>query len=784
MTTTRPDVALNLLGGFILEREGAVVAGRAVQRRRLAVLALLAGSPGGTLSRDRIIGLLWPDAAADQARHLLNDAIYALRRALGDDLIISRGDDLVLNRMAVHCDVFAFEDALAADDLARATQIYRGEYAHGLFVSDAPEFAHWLDRTRAEYRLAWRSALERLALRDAAAGNGSAAAARWERLALDDVGDERFVIAAILAMVKQGRRGAALRLAREHGRVMEELGAAPGPLVAEAVAGTQRPDEERGPRTAAGRSDREQRLSEKQRPNEDQRPTSSAGWPERLFWAQRAAGAGLALAGLLFVAVSTSRERGSASVEEERTALLEGWPKRPANVLVRHAVQETASPAAMRGLFAGERAWRAGRMRTAVEEFERAARADSSLALAWYRLSQASLAADLPEAITLRADSMVTTLASRTAMRERFLLRAYRHFRMGDAETAEQLYRTLVAQYPEFLEGWLQLGETLFHYNPVRGRSLAEAEPAFTRALALDPDNWVARWHLALLAGVRGDFTTHLDVLDQMAAQGAIEPAQRAQLTILRGAARGQLTSPAVRDALGRLDELWLYRTAWVTAVYQQDQEATEAIGRALAYGSQALHPRTSGLGILLLAAIRRGAWAEVERLTAQVAATHPAPAMALSARVTAALAPLPSRPAIYVAETYRLVSAPWPENALEVRARHLWLGLLARQMGATDAALAEARALERMGGDAALIRSMLALDRGDAATALAILTRPEMPVWLGRAATEGPVPKAFERLVRAEALERLGRPQEAAAWRRSLAEHSLGDLALAGRSS
>jgi DNA-binding SARP family transcriptional activator len=59
------------------------MSGVAVQRRRLALLALLAANPDG-LSRDRIIGLLWPERKEDRARHALAQLVHAVRRSMGE----------------------------------------------------------------------------------------------------------------------------------------------------------------------------------------------------------------------------------------------------------------------------------------------------------------------------------------------------------------------------------------------------------------------------------------------------------------------------------------------------------------------------------------------------------------------------------------------------------------------------------------------------------------------------------------------------------------------------
>ena len=59
--------------------------GAAAQPRRLPVLALLAraGRPG--ITREKILMLLWPDEPEERARRSLNQAVYSLRRDLGDE---------------------------------------------------------------------------------------------------------------------------------------------------------------------------------------------------------------------------------------------------------------------------------------------------------------------------------------------------------------------------------------------------------------------------------------------------------------------------------------------------------------------------------------------------------------------------------------------------------------------------------------------------------------------------------------------------------------------------
>lgn len=57
-------------------------------------MALLALAPSGVLPRDRLMGVQWPEASTENARNLLNAAVFAVRRTLGEDVLISQGTSL------------------------------------------------------------------------------------------------------------------------------------------------------------------------------------------------------------------------------------------------------------------------------------------------------------------------------------------------------------------------------------------------------------------------------------------------------------------------------------------------------------------------------------------------------------------------------------------------------------------------------------------------------------------------------------------------------------------
>src|SRR5262249_5622824 len=98
-----PRSRLVTLGGLALTRGERQVDGKAVRRRQLALLALLASAGERGLTRDQLLVRLWGDSVEEKARHSLDQAISELRKALGKDAIVRAGAGLRLNPSLIDC---------------------------------------------------------------------------------------------------------------------------------------------------------------------------------------------------------------------------------------------------------------------------------------------------------------------------------------------------------------------------------------------------------------------------------------------------------------------------------------------------------------------------------------------------------------------------------------------------------------------------------------------------------------------------------------------------------
>ena len=227
---------LTVFGGLTLGLEDGLVSGAMTQRRRLALLALLAVARQRGLSRDKIMAYLWAESDTARARHALNQLLHIQRKLLAGRELFLGGKTLRLSPTAIRTDVGEFEDALDRGDLEAAAAVYGGPFLDGFFLKDAPEFERWAEAQR--HRLARRlcGALVDLANAAAARGEQAPSAEWWRRAAEVDPLDSQIALDLIQALAAAGNRGGALHHARQHAeRLHEELGVTPDPRIVQLV---------------------------------------------------------------------------------------------------------------------------------------------------------------------------------------------------------------------------------------------------------------------------------------------------------------------------------------------------------------------------------------------------------------------------------------------------------------------------------------------------------------------------------------------------------------------
>ena len=113
----------------------------------LALLVYLSRSPQGTASRDHLLDLLWADHAPDSARHALRQAIWYLRKRIGDESL-EAGDGSVRLVAPIESEDSLFETAIEAGELPAAIDGYHGPFLPDIAVPGGARFEQWADSIR------------------------------------------------------------------------------------------------------------------------------------------------------------------------------------------------------------------------------------------------------------------------------------------------------------------------------------------------------------------------------------------------------------------------------------------------------------------------------------------------------------------------------------------------------------------------------------------------------------------------------------------------------------
>ena len=89
---------LNTFGGLVLQQDGQLHTGPASQRRRLALLAVVAAAGARGVSRDKLLTLLWPESEAEAVPAAEFDALVArFKEQLGDRIADVRATDRLVD---------------------------------------------------------------------------------------------------------------------------------------------------------------------------------------------------------------------------------------------------------------------------------------------------------------------------------------------------------------------------------------------------------------------------------------------------------------------------------------------------------------------------------------------------------------------------------------------------------------------------------------------------------------------------------------------------------------
>ncbi len=226
---------LRTFGGLSIEPEAGDGLTLSLGPRRLALLAVVAAAGPRGITREKLVGILWPDADEEQARHTLSQTLYLLRRETSTEWIA--GTSQLRLHDSIKSDVSEFQDAVNRDQLTRAASVYAGPFLEGFYLAGAPAFEQWVEEARSRLQFMMRKALEMLASRAVDAGAFSEAITWWQRLGEIDPFSATYAVGQIRARIATGDQAGALRFAGEYeSRIRRELEAEPDPMIGELIA--------------------------------------------------------------------------------------------------------------------------------------------------------------------------------------------------------------------------------------------------------------------------------------------------------------------------------------------------------------------------------------------------------------------------------------------------------------------------------------------------------------------------------------------------------------------
>ena len=205
---------LRTFGGLWIENPQAEAA-TGPRPRSLALLAICAAAGAKGVSRERALGVLWPNSHPERARHALSQTLYYVRREVGAEVIVS-SPDLRLDPRLITSDVDDFLAAIRSKNWADATALYTGTFLDGFYLSDAPEFERWVDDERSSLAADATRAFEAAAKASLEAGHHDEALDSLRRLTRIDPANSRFAAKYMEALADAGDRAGAVAHGKAH----------------------------------------------------------------------------------------------------------------------------------------------------------------------------------------------------------------------------------------------------------------------------------------------------------------------------------------------------------------------------------------------------------------------------------------------------------------------------------------------------------------------------------------------------------------------------------------
>ncbi|MEO5588263.1 MAG: AAA family ATPase, partial [Gemmatimonadaceae bacterium] len=130
----------------------------------LALVTFLAFAPRRTATRETLCDILWGDRPVELCRPALRQTLWLVKTQIDSTLLTSGPDGISLARNVLS-DVDQFVEAVEANNLDCAVQLYAGDFFSGYAAPGARRFEEWASLERTRFQALFVQATESLARR-------------------------------------------------------------------------------------------------------------------------------------------------------------------------------------------------------------------------------------------------------------------------------------------------------------------------------------------------------------------------------------------------------------------------------------------------------------------------------------------------------------------------------------------------------------------------------------------------------------------------------------------
>jgi TolB-like protein/tetratricopeptide (TPR) repeat protein len=281
---------------------------------------------------------------------------------------------------------------------------------------------------------------------------------------------------------------------------------------------------------------------------------------------------------------------------------------------LRLASLTTDSIEALRSYLEGERHYRRLAWDSALSAYSRAVQTDSTFALAHLRRAEVfGWTSGYGNQESHEAVAAGARFANRLPPRDRRLLFGYRLYDEGRPAAIDSL-RAFVKTYPDDVEGWYLLGESMFHIASLRPSPPESISAVFDSVLRRDSTLFPAVLHpmdIALLYRNKAAFQRYFPSFERAGSPGKVAAMRTAAGLIWGPEPNGEALRAALRE-----QATWIIQA--MLSSYQREDATSDSVLQVFSRGQAVSPPKNSfilgqWLGLRAHALAGMGRWREAK---------------------------------------------------------------------------------------------------------------------------------------------------------------------------